>query len=892
MNGFAKILPAVLGLMTWVVAATAAEPDWATLQSQFGQLPIEARRLLGPLFWLHGDESRERLEMYVEKVAEGGNGCFTAESRPHVDWLGEGWFRDLDICLQAAKKHHLKMWIFDEKWWPSQGLGGQVPPRYAAKRLAAEAVEVEGPRTFEADGYCGERYVATLAGRCVDAAGAIDGASLLDLAPQISGGKLRWQAPAGKWKIMKFSHVQAPGLGQHGGKQLSVDGASKDCVDWFLQTVYQPHYDHFKDEFGKTICGFFYDEPETRGDWGTELNGVLAERSVDWKKAYVAYKFQLAGEEQVAARYQYLDAFADTWGRTMYGGITAWCHAHGVQSMGHFMEHASLYLHPDFCAGDMMRLQGYSDMGGIDAVFAQFAMGRRDTRNSKDPPVWQTPKLASSIAHVFGKAEDLAMVEIFGARGQDLTYREMKWWTDHMQVSGINKIIPHSFNPRAPFDSDCPPYFYNGGFEPRWPLYRVYADYACRLSLLLSGGRHVCPVAVLFSGNARQVGKMISPETFSAAVQDADFDCDWLPFSVLESPAAKVDSQRLALHGERYQVLVVPPVEVIPYATLAKVQSFFEAGGIVMGYGLLPTRSATIGKTTADIAALRTAIWGDNPVCGTAACRTNAAGGRAYFLAETPTVEQVAAALRAAAVCPVLEVLDGDTSGWLHALHRVKSGRDVFLICNQNHEGSARRFTFRVRAPGVPECWDPMRNECLSIAYRRTGPDVAELSLSLEPNESLLQVFQPQQRGLPLRLDDSTSMARAPIALVRDPAGQAATPAANQPVPPGKRRTLSPLVADPYHGRCTIPGDLDLARYRVYLELDELPLPELSAAVTINGAFAGGLIGKPFRLNVSGHLKPGENLIEIVPVAPKSARLVFYPAETIAVRNVSERRPN
>ena len=94
------------------------------------------------------------------------------------------------------------------------------------------------------------------------------------------------------------------------------------------------------------------------------------------------------------------------------------------------------------------------------------------------------------------------MVEIFGARGQDLTYPEMKWWTDHMQVSGVNFLIPHSFNPRAPKDTDCPPYFYNGGFEPRWPLYRVFADYTSRLSLMLTGGRHVCPVALLFLGQS------------------------------------------------------------------------------------------------------------------------------------------------------------------------------------------------------------------------------------------------------------------------------------------------------------------------------------------------------------------------------------------------------
>jgi hypothetical protein len=265
-------------------AASAAEPgpDMPTLEKQFRELPAEARRLTGPLFWLHGDESQERLEMYVGKVAEGGNGSFTAESRPHNDWLGPNWYRDLAICLEAAKKHNLKMWIFDEKWWPSQGIGGKVPARYAAKRLTAMAVEVEGPKNFDAEGYGGERYIAAIAGRMTED-GKVEGEGLVDLAANIKDGKLAWQVPAGKWKLMKFTYLLAPALGQ--GGQLSVDGASKDCVDWFIQTVYQPHYDRFKDDFGKTIRGFFYDEPETRGDWGTELKHVLAEWKVDWKKA-------------------------------------------------------------------------------------------------------------------------------------------------------------------------------------------------------------------------------------------------------------------------------------------------------------------------------------------------------------------------------------------------------------------------------------------------------------------------------------------------------------------------------------------------------------------------------------------------------------------------------
>jgi hypothetical protein len=1015
-------------------AAHSSASGFAAVEQQFRELPPEARRLTGPLFWLHGDDSKERLEMYVGKVAEGGNGSFTTESRPHTDWMGPGWWRDLDICLAAAKKQNLQLWIFDEKWWPSQAVAGKVPPRYAAKRLEAATVEVEGPRAFEAEGYEGDSYIATIAGQ-VNAEGKIDGNTLVDLGPNIRGGKLHWQAPAGKWRIMKFTHKQAPGLAQVGGSQLSVDGASKDCVDWFLRTVYQPHFEHYGADFGKTIRGFFYDEPETPGDWGTEVNRVLAEWNVDWKRAYAAYKSELAGEDQVAARYQYLDAFAEAWGRTMYGGMAEWCRQHGVKSIGHFMEHGNLYQNREFCAGDMMRLQGHGDMGGIDAVFTQFVMGKRVTQ---DAPCWQTPKLGSSISHAYGKPDDVAMVEIFGARGQDLTYPEMKWWADHMQVSGVNFLIPHSFNPKSPKDTDCPPYFYDGGFEPRWPLYRVFADYTSRLSLMLTGGRHVCPVALLYLGQSAQCGKHILPDQMSESLQDALYDCDWLPFEVFEKNMT-VARDGLKLRDESYHVLVVPPAEVIPYATLAKVKHFFDQGGVVLAHGFLPTKSATVGKSSQDVAQLRDAIWG-NPAPSLSVCKTSPSGGRSYLLPAQPTPEQLQQVLAGdAATHPTLEVLEGSTDHWLHVLHRVKEGRDVFFIANQNHAGEPRTFRFRVTAAGVPECWDAMRNDISAVTFSRQGKQV-ELSLTMEPNESVLLVFQPKQRELPPRHEPSRGTGLKAIVVTRDP-----TPAQPEPPPPGNapglalkgcswswypeadpvqaappgtryfrkqvaipggqkvrkatftgtadnsftlfingkqagqsdssaegwrhpveldvtahlrpgpnqlaiaavnggdkpnpagligrlnvelesgtaltesvsktwktsnekadhwaeadfndsawpsarellpfggapwgmlagQLTLSPVKADPFFGHCDV-AKAELTKSRVYLELGTLT-PETAARITVNGNSVGGFIGKPARLEISRHLKPGANTFRIEPFAPESVRLVYYP---------------
>lgn len=857
----------VAAVMFFAVRGMAGEG----LEADFRTLPLEARRQMGPLFWLHGDESAAELTGELTKVLEAGNGTFTAESRPHNDWLGEGWYRDLGVCLDFARRHNLTMWIFDEKWWPSGEVAGKVPPQYTCRDLVATSARVSGPG--RADLPSPDHLVAILAGRIAGVGNEIDGASLIDLTGRARDGRLSWSAPAGEWQIMTFTWQTSPRRRGH----LVVNGLSREAVDWYLATVYQPHYDRFKEDFGSTIQGYFYDEPETLGDFGPELIPMLKGRGVDWMKALVAYKFRLAGEEQLSARYQYQDAKAEAWGRTLYGGISSWCRAHGVASIGHFLEHNGEYLKDDLCAGNMFQLMKYTDMGGMDLVFKQLPPGTRPRGT------YQMAKLASSISHVYGKKDDLAMVEIFGARGQDLTYAEMKWQADAMQVRGVNFLIPHSFNPRAPYDRDCPPYFYNGGREPRYPLYRVFADYSSRLSLLLTGGRHVAPAALLFAGNSSRVGKAVRPEELTSALQDALFDMDWMPYDVLENDA-RIEGRELTLFGESYRVLVVPPVEVIPYATLARAKEFFEAGGVVVGYGFLPTKSATLGRTGLEIRALTREIWGTEPQPDTRAKKVSAAGGRAYFLVEQPSAAELTRALKEdAGVRPDLEVIEGVTDNWVHVLHRVKDGRDVFLVANQNLGGGARKLKLRVRAAGEPECWDALRNELTSIDYSRRAADEVEVSLWLEPYESALLVFNPERRVLPLRLAPDARPERE-IAARREADPAPLDPAARNGLwerirlwmSAGGRVTLSPVEARPFFGRVTLPAEVDLARSRVYV-LCEGITPEAAARVTVNGQYAGGFIERPLRLEVTALVRPGENELRIEPFAPASVKLGVFP---------------
>ena len=71
-----------------------------------------------------------------------------------------------------------------------------------------------------------------------------------------------------------------------------------------------------------------------------------------------------------------------------------------------------------------------------------------------------------------------------------------------------------------------------------------------------------------------------------------------------------------------------------------------------------------------------------------------------------------------------------------------------------------------------------MRNEITAVPFSRKGKQV-ELSLTMEPNESVLLVFQPKQRALPPRREPGSGAGHKTIAVTRDP-----TPAQPEPQPP------------------------------------------------------------------------------------------------------------
>lgn len=87
-----------------------------------------------PFLWMRG-EPEEVIREEIGKIAACGIRAVCVEARPHKDFCGPGWWHDMDIVLDEARRRDMKIWILDDKHFPTgyaNGLIEQHPERKKA----------------------------------------------------------------------------------------------------------------------------------------------------------------------------------------------------------------------------------------------------------------------------------------------------------------------------------------------------------------------------------------------------------------------------------------------------------------------------------------------------------------------------------------------------------------------------------------------------------------------------------------------------------------------------------------------------------------------------------------------------------------------------------------
>ena len=544
---------------------------------------------LCPLFWQH-HESENALRREIQMMNENGIGSFIVEARPHPHYLREEWWSDLRILIDEAEKRNMGVWIFDDGSYPSGTADGLIRkhyPQYTKKYLACRYVDAIGPMKgssvliepwLEKE----EKLIAVVAGRRLDGLDLMDLESYMDVTEAVEDGILYWDIPEGEWRITILKQTEK------GGEEWTKDYLNPlepEGTQAFLDFVYEAHYEHFKEEFGKTIKGFFTDEP--RFGSASNYHSHLGSREVipwsdtlldelsggglgDFKKLLPALFFE-SGERTPDVRFLYMDAVSRRFGTYFIGQIGDWCRAHKVRLIGHVIEENGAHARLGYGPGHYFRAMDGMDASGIDVVnniYPGRTQGKYLTMfNDYDTDFnhWGLSKMASSAAHLDEKKHGLAVCEAFGAYGWSEGLKTMKWITDAMCVRGINTIIPHAFSPKEFPDPDCPPHFYAGGNNPQFPLFHKWSSYANRVCDRISGGTHIAPAAVLYHAEAEWGGAYEPFEKVVKCLMQSQIDCDVVPADILcDREKTEIRRGSFSVNGEIYETLIVPYAEYLP----------------------------------------------------------------------------------------------------------------------------------------------------------------------------------------------------------------------------------------------------------------------------------------------------------------------------------------
>ncbi len=579
----------------------------------------EMENYIFPFLWVRG-ESEDVLREYMKVIYDANIRAVCIESRPHPDFVGEGWWHDMDIILDEARKRKMKVWILDDSHFPTGYCNGKMEEKPDVCRrwfLTYQLLgEVSGGETksftedeykfvppfqpswienyfhISSESYPDDQWIGAIAVRKA-------GTGENDLIPVGEReGTLLFTAPEGEWKI--YSCFLTRNRGPHRNYMNMLDTESCHTL---IETVYEPHYAHYHDDFGKTIAGFFSDEPEIGNGhlyqmdqkiyefddqpWSRQLEQDLKDR---WGKDYVKYLPLLwereFGEDLTARiRYEFMDMVTRRVEKDFSRQIGDWCEEHGVQYIGHLIEDNNQHARTGSSLGHYFRGLAGQHMSGIDDIGGQVIPQGEDIKyvshlgTERDGVFYHFTlgRLASSAAAIDMRKDGRSMCEIFGNYGWEEGVRLEAFLADHFMVRGVNHYVPHAFSAKNFPDPDCPPHFYAHGHNPQYRHFGVLMKYMNRVCNLISEGVHISEAAILYHAEAEWTGmNCMYIQQPARALTEAQIGFDFVPSDIFTDDCYRVDlTDGLKVYKQTYRILIIPETD---YVTEEAAQAVVKLG--------------------------------------------------------------------------------------------------------------------------------------------------------------------------------------------------------------------------------------------------------------------------------------------------------------------------
>jgi hypothetical protein len=773
-------------------------------------------------FWLNGNITREGIMADLEAMRRVGIGGVLImevdQGAPvgNVGFMSPKWRELFRHVVAEAGRLGLEVNMNNDAGWNGSG-GPWIKPEQSMQKVVWSETAATGPKPLEAvlpkpqavTGYYRDiavlafptpgdfridnievkaaykqGYPGPAASKELPAAMVIDRSKIVDLTSRMDErGRLAWDAPPGKWTILRFGHTStgvenAPAPAS--GRGLECDKLSKEGVEANFNGMMQ-----------KLIA-----------DAGPAAGKALAATHVDsWENGSQNWTARMRAEFQARRGYDLLPYLPAMTGRVVTGLEISerflWDLRRTISELvvENYAGHLRDLAHQ---RGLRFTIEAYGSpcdhlpyAGQCDEPMGEFWVGGG---------ALNTCKGMASAAHIYGKP-------IVGAEA--FTAADQERWRDHPATikalgdqafcEGINRFVFHRYALQPwldrPDEKGTGPICRNGPegashkldlspFRPGmtmgpwgthyertqtwWELTPAWHQYLARCQFLLRQGHFVADLCYLESEEPPQ-GFREHPR------QGYDWD-QCCPEVVLTR--MKVEDGRLVLpDGMSYRLLVLSDSRAMTPALLRKIRELVEAGATVLGPR--PLRSPSLSgypDCDAEIRRLADEVWGN---CDGQSVREHRLGrGRVVW---GPSPEKVLAQM---GVRP-----DFTSRARLRFIHRRVQGADIYFVANSAPHEVTAAVTFRASRK-TPEFWWPDNGRIDRAAMFHPQGDSTRVLLTLGPSGSVFVVFR-EAAGPG---DSAVALARdgVPLHSIDEPAPRIVVEKAAYGVPndPGRTRDV------------------------------------------------------------------------------------------------------
>lgn len=886
----------------------------AAIRRQF-QSPDKKYRPLVRWWWPGNDVAEEELRREVSLLDEAGfggaeiqafvkgfsaNDYSEARKQRVYSYASESFFRHVGVAAEEAHKRGMFIDYTFGSGWPFGG-GEAITPELASIELRSTHLSVSGPTKLNQkmqipsvtdgdpshgadilnslpDGWAGRmkmrtKLVAVVAVRgenvqwylnqsggreqTIARSGQLEQGTSVDLTAHLQpDGTLSWDVPPGTWQLFVFCSVptaQRVNGAAGEGPQLVMDHMNSAAFAAHAKRVGNDAVPILGKFFGNGLRAVFCDSLEVRASlfWSDDFPAefrrrrgydllpylpILKVQSFDepFGKYVDLPAFDMMGiGDQV--RHDYRQTVSDLMIERFYDQFNKWAHDHNL--LARTQAHGA--------PADVLRIYGEADIP--------------ETEDLYDRGCYDFLKMASSAAHVYGRAIVGSESFVWSNALYQTTPEKLKLAADELLTAGVNAIVYHGFphvvpglpapgwHPFTGILSGC----YSGQYNEAntfWPFFAQLNAYITRMQYISQIGKDVSAVALYRYDLVHGAEEAPPTPKLNQALMDAGYNYDYINADSLLHSTVR-DHMLVTTGGARYRALVLPALNALDETLAEKLRDFASAGLPILFAGGVPMRAdGLLGyahQTQKIHAAMRSLrnfhnvyVSSGNEECLTMLRRD-----------ANPNIRFHSEAL------PFIQKQIGSITAF-------------FL---RNTSDTIQHLDAEFEAKGAPELWDPWTGQTVAIAsYRRNGNWV-QIKLGLQPFSSALIVFGPD-RAAPSR---SAVPASRILNRTQEIGADGWKLTAVGLVPSGKTATISrklPALIDwsldselrGFSGRGTYSTAFTVsaadADRRLILDLGNV---KDVAEIKINGKPVATLLLRPYQIDISAFIQPGQNLLEV-----------------------------